>query len=159
MNKNELIEKLRQLPDQIEQLVEGLSDEDLTTHFLMKADGTPEWTVAQNVHHLFDSHSNCYIRCKLTLTENHPTIRPYDQDAWAELPDGKSADISTSLELLHGLHTRWVVFFEDLSEADWQRTGHHPEGGDFTLSDLLKSYVEHGESHIDQITRTLAARN
>lgn len=148
-----LIDKIRHLPAQLEELVIGLSVPELTTHFLAN-----EWTVAQNVHHLADSHMNSYIRCKLILTEEHPTLKPYDQDAWAALPDAQSAEISTSLTLLKQLHTRWVTFWETLPEEAWPRTGFHPENGSVTLEDQLRGYAAHGEVHIDQITRTLAAQ-
>lgn len=148
------IEKICRLPAQIEELVNGLSVTQLTTHFL-----AGEWTVAQNVHHLADSHMNSYIRCKLILTEEHPTLKPYDQDAWAKLPDAHLADLSTSLSLLRQLHARWVIFWETLPADAWSRTGFHPENGTVTLDDQLRAYAAHGEAHIDQITRTLAAEN
>ncbi|MFT5196331.1 MAG: hypothetical protein ACI85U_003363 [Candidatus Promineifilaceae bacterium] len=158
MDREDLIEKIRVLPDQIAELVVGISEYDLTTHFLMKADGSPEWTVAQNVHHLADSHMNSYIGFKMLLSENHPTILAYDENVWAAQPESMSADISHSLGILKNLHARWAIFFENLSEADWKRTGFHTEGGDFSLENQFKDYVEHGESHVDQIQRTLAAR-
>lgn len=148
----EYIEKIRLLPVQIEELVDGLTDEQLTTHYL---DG--EWTAAQNVHHLVDSHANSYMRCKLIMTEDNPPLRGYDQDAWAELPEAKSADIHYSLTTLLGLHDRWVNFFYSLSESDWVRTGQHSEIGQVSLADIVQSYARHGEAHIDQIKRTLAA--
>ena len=83
-----LIDKIAALPGQIEALVHGLSNAQLTTHYLPN-----EWTVAQNVHHLFDSHVNSYIRCKLIATEDNPPLKPYDQDQWANFPDASSADI------------------------------------------------------------------
>lgn len=146
------IDKIRRLPGQIEALVSGLSAAQLTTHFL-----AGEWTVAQNVHHLADSHMNSYIRCKLILTEENPPLKPYDQDAWANLPDAQSADLSTSLLLLAQLHARWVTFWENLPETAWGRVGFHPDNGPMTLADIVRSYAAHGEAHIDQITRTLAA--
>ena len=158
MNKSDLISKLRALPQQIHNQTKDLSEADLTTAYLLKEDGTPEWTVAQNVHHLADSHMNSYIRCMLVLTEDEPTIRPYDQDAWAARPEAQSADLSASLEILRSLHSRWAVMFETLSEDEWQRVGHHPESGPFTMADQLKNYVEHGEGHVDQIERTLTAK-
>ena len=147
-----LIDKIRRLPAQIEALVSGLNTAQLTSHFLVG-----EWTVAQNVHHLADSHMNSYIRCKLILTEEHPPLKPYDQDAWASLPDAQSADLSTSLALLKQLHARWVTFWETLPDDAWSRTGFHPDNGPMTLADIIQSYAAHGEAHIDQITRTLAA--
>lgn len=146
------IEKIRRLPAQIEELVSGLSESQRTTHFL-----ADEWTVAQNVHHLADSHMNSYIRCKLILTEENPPLKPYDQDAWANLPDGQAADLSPSLTLLKQLHARWVTFWETLPADAWHRTGFHPDNGPMTLEDIVRGYAAHGEAHINQITRTLAA--
>ena len=159
MNKRELIEKIRILPDQITKLVEGLSDEDLTTHFLKKADGSDEWTVAQNVHHLAETHMNCYIRCKLIMTEDTPQLWGNNVNLWAEMAEAKSADISASLALLHNLHANWVVFWQSLSGDDWKRMGIHPRAPECTLEFLIEAYAGHGDEHIDQITRTLAARN
>ena len=148
-----LIEQIRRLPDEVEALVGGLTSAQLTTHFL-----SGEWSVAQNVHHLADSHMNSYVRCKLMATEDNPTFRPYDQDLWAEMPDAKTAELSASLALLRSLHVRWVLFWESLSGAEWQRTGLHPDDGAVTLAQQLRLYAEHGEAHIDQIARTLAAQ-
>ena len=150
--KTAQIAKLALLPDQIEALVADLSAQQLTTHYL-----PDEWTVAQNVHHLADSHMNSYIRCKLMKTEEHPMLRSYDQDRWADLPDAATADLTASLALLRSLHERWIVFWESLSDEDWQRTGQFTSGNTITLEKQLDLYVWHGEAHIDQITRTLAA--
>lgn len=140
------------LPDQLEALVAGLSTAELTTHYLLH-----EWTVAQNVHHLVDSHANAYIRCKLIVTEESPPLKPYDQDAWADMPDGSEADISVSLAILRSLHTRWVRFWRQLPDEIWQRTGVHAVNGPMTLERILDLYANHGEAHLDQIRRTLAA--
>jgi hypothetical protein len=148
-----LIEKIQRLPEQVAELVIGLSDEQMTTHFI-----EGEWTVAQNVHHLCDSHMNSYIRCKLMLTEENPTLRPYDQDVWAALPDASGADVAASLELLRGLHGRWTTFWQNLAEEDWERPGFHPADGPVTLAAQLRLYAEHGEGHLRQIGNTLAAQ-
>lgn len=148
-----LIDKIRRLPEQIAELVDGLTDGQLTARPL-----AGEWSVAQNVHHLADSHMNSYIRCKLIATEVHPTLKPYDQEMWAELADASGPDVEVSLALLTALHSRWVVFWRNLPSDAWARTGFHPENGDVTLDDQLEAYAAHGESHIDQITRTLAAQ-
>lgn len=158
MKKEELIEQIRILPDQIEALVVGLSDEDLTTHFLMKEDGAPEWTVAQNVHHLADTHMNCYIRCKLIMTEDNPQLWGNDVNGWAAMPGGKSADVGDSLLILRSLHANWTKFWLSLAGGDWQRAGIHPRAPHCTLEFLLGAYAGHGNEHIDQIQRTLAAR-
>ncbi|MDE0198988.1 MAG: DinB family protein [Caldilineaceae bacterium] len=148
----EAIEKIRRLPQQVEDLVAGLSPQQLTAKPLPN-----EWTVAQNVHHIADSHINSYVRCKLMATEDNPTLKPYDEGAWALLSDGSSDDLSDSIALLKALHARWVVFWENLPEDAWQRTGQHPESGPVTLARQLELYVQHGEAHLDQIRRTLAA--
>lgn len=150
--RSNLIEKIRILPSQIEALVKDLTPEQLTAHYL---DG--EWSVAQNVHHLVDSHMNSYIRCKLIMTEEKPALRPYNQEAWAKLPDAAQADVSASLAILHAFHVRWVIFWQNLRDADWSRVGYHPENGDMSLDTILQTYADHGEAHIDQIQRTLAA--
>lgn len=147
-----LIAKIRILPSQISALVEKLTPEELMTESIKG-----EWTVAQNVHHLFDSHANSYIRCKLIATEDNPTLKPYDQDAWATFPDAQQADVSGSLALLKHLHERWVQFWLNLPDDAWQRTGFHPENGPVTLESLLEVYAAHGEAHIDQISRTITA--
>jgi hypothetical protein len=151
--RQESIDQIRQLPSQLAALVCDLTPAQLTTHYL-----PAEWSVAQNIHHLADSHMNSYVRCKLIVTEENPTFKPYDQDAWAALPDAQSADISTSLTLLTQLHARWVLFWKALPSDAWARTGFHPESGPVTLEDQLHLYAAHGLAHVEQITRTLAER-
>ena len=147
------IDRICRLPSQIERLVADLTAAQLTTRYL-----EGEWTVAQNVHHLADSHMNSYIRCKLILTEDEPQLTPYDQDSWASLPDAGTADLVTSLPLLHALHARWLHFWRSLEAEEWSRTGFHPENGHVRLDAILRSYADHGEAHIEQISRTLAAQ-
>jgi hypothetical protein len=147
------IEKIRSFPAQLEALVEYLDDDDLLGKPL---DG--EWSVQQIVHHLADSHMNAYIRTKLILAEDKPTLKPYDQEIWAEMIDTATTNIDESLFILRGLHRRWVRIFESLEDADWARQGVHPETGVMTLEDILKTYSDHGDNHIEQINRTLAAQ-
>lgn len=148
-----LIKKIQQLPEQVAELVAGLSDEQMMTPLIEQ-----EWTVAQNVHHLCDSHMNSYIRCKLILTEDNPPLKSYDQDLWAALPDASGADVSMSLASLAGLHKRWVMFWQTLPEEAWSRTGLHPESGLVTLEDQLCLYADHGEAHLRQISNVLSAQ-
>ncbi len=150
--RSEAIEKIRRLPQQVEELVSGLSPQELTAKTL-----ADEWTVAQNVHHLADSHINGYMRCKLMATEENPTLKPYDEGAWAQLADGSSPDLSDSLALLKALHARWVQFWENLPEDAWERSGLHPKHGAVSLVRQLDLCVAHSEAHLDQIRRTLAA--
>lgn len=144
---------IRHFPHKLREAVAGLTAEALTTRWL-----EGEWSVAQNVHHVADSHLTCYLRTKLILTEDRPTLKAYDQDAWAELPDATAADMRASLTILDGLHARWGQIFAGLSEADWARTGLHTETGEVSLDDILVTYSDHCAAHLEQIARTEAAR-
>lgn len=150
--RSELIAKIQQLPSQIEALVAGLTADQLTAHPL-----AGQWSVAQNVHHLFDAHANAYIRCRLIVTEENPPLKPYDQDQWAEFADAAQADVATSLSLLRGLHERWDSFWQTRHDSEWERSGLHAQMGIVTLERILLVYAGHGEAHIEQIRRTLAA--
>jgi hypothetical protein len=151
MNRAERIAVLRNFPDRLTALVSDLADEQLTTHYL---DG--EWTVAQNVHHLADSHMNSFIRLKLILTEDDPKVKSYDQDLWADTAEANDPNLASSLSLLRGLHERWVVIFESLTDEQWGRTG-QTTNTTITPEDLLRIYSNHCDAHVDQIERTLAA--
>lgn len=149
MTRDEKIAVIRDYVPRLRKRIEGLSDEQLTTAY-----NAPEWTVAQNVHHLVDSHLNSYMRFKLILTEDHPTLRPYDQERAAMLPDAMEADLTASLQILEGLHTRWARMLEHI--ADWAKTGYHPElERAISLDDLLTTYANHCEAHIEQIKAVL----
>ncbi len=141
-----LTERLRALPELVEQAVAGLSDEQLDTAY-----GEGKWTVRQVVHHLADSHSNANARFKLTLTENRPTLATYDQDLWAQLGE-MHLPLESSLSILRGLHCRWATLLQSLSEDDWQRRADHPEDGEYSFQSLIEVYAEHGETHVRQIT-------
>jgi hypothetical protein len=147
------IDQIRRLPEQVAALVRDLTPVQRTTAYL-----PGEWTVAQNVHHLADSHMNSYVRCKLIATEDDPPLKPYDQDRWAQFPDAADAHIELSMALLASLHARWVTFWEQLPDHVWERTGQHPESGAVTLERQLQLYAAHGQAHLDQIRRTLAAQ-
>ncbi|RYU82435.1 YfiT family bacillithiol transferase [Hymenobacter persicinus] len=110
------------------------------------------WTGRQVIHHVADSHINAYTRFRLALTEQNPTIRPYDEAAWAELPDVAATPITVSLTLLEALHTRWVNLLHHLSEEQWQRTFYHP-GNDrtSTLEQTLALYAWHGRHHLAHV--------
>ncbi|MDX5419465.1 MAG: putative metal-dependent hydrolase, partial [Hymenobacteraceae bacterium] len=116
------------LPTKVAQAIAHLSDEQLDTPY--RPGG---WTVRQVVHHLPDSHLNGYTRQKLALTEDNPTIRPYDEVAWAELPEAKTADPGISLQLLHALHQRWILMLHQLSAEQLDRTFTHPVSGQQTI--------------------------
>lgn len=107
------------------------------------------WNGRQVIHHVADSHVNAYVRFRLALTEDNPTINPYDESAWAELPDGPATPITVSLALLEALHTRFVTLMHHLTEAQWQRTFYH-SGNDrtSTLEQTLALYAWHGQHHL-----------
>jgi hypothetical protein len=150
--RREAIEAIRRFPDQLEAALEGLTEEQLTARPIPH-----EWSVAQNVHHLADSHLNAYIRLRLLLTEDNPPLKAYDQDQWAELPDAKDTDLALSLSILRGLHGRWAKLLDTLTEADFSRQGVHSSSGAYTIDDLLSIYSVHGTGHIEQMGRQLEA--
>lgn len=145
------IARLRRFPDELEALVKHLSEAELYTAYI-----PGEWSVAQNVHHLPDSHMNAYVRTRLILTADNPPLVGYNQAAWAELEDYK-LPIVPSLQLLRNLHIRWCTLFDSLINSDFARTGIHSEKGEVNLDDILVTYDNHCDAHIEQITRTLAA--
>lgn len=144
--RRDRIEKIRVLPTLVESAVKGLTGEQLDTPY---RDGG--WTVRQVVHHLADSHMNAFVRMKLILTEEVPTLKPYDQDAWAALPDCIGMPIGVSLEILRGLHDRWCALMGAVPEGAWARTALHPERGKVTLESQLVTYSGHGEKHVEHI--------
>ncbi|MFN5368300.1 MAG: DinB family protein [Roseiflexaceae bacterium] len=146
------IAAIRALPAQLQHAVAGL-----TPAQLVARPHADEWSIAQNVHHLADSHMTAYIRCKLIASEDRPPLKAYDQDAWAALPDGSNADISTSLTLLAALHVRWADFFATLAASDWQRVGIHSASGEVSLERQLIGYAAHGKDHLTQIDAVKAA--
>jgi uncharacterized damage-inducible protein DinB len=140
------IEEIAASPAALRNAVRGLDDKQLDTPY---RDGG--WTVRQVVHHVPDSHMNAFIRLKLGLTENHPTIKPYEQQLWSELPDARGP-IEPSLSLLDSLHERWVRLLRSLGERDFARTIFHPENGEMTLGLLTAHYAWHGKHHTAHIT-------
>ena len=142
------IEALAEAPAKLEVALRGLDDSQLDTPY--RPDG---WTVRQLVHHLADSHINSYTRIRLALTEEEPTIRPYDEKAWAELDDSRNAPVEPSLSILRGLHYRMVRLFRCLGPADFARKMHHPEVGPLTLDGIVWMYSWHSRHHVAHITR------
>jgi hypothetical protein len=141
------IEQIGHAPAALRDAVRGLSDAQLDTPY--RPGG---WTVRQVVHHLPDSHLNAYIRFKLALTEDEPTIKPYDEARWAVLEDGRNGPPDASLAMLDGLHARWVRLLRSLGARDFARTFNHPEHGKLTLDWVLGMYAWHGRHHVAHIT-------
>jgi uncharacterized damage-inducible protein DinB len=137
---------LRELPELLTSAVNGLNDAQLNTPY---RDGG--WTMRQVVHHIADSHMNSYVRCKLALTEYDPTIKPYDESAWATLADNHMP-VEVSLALTRALHERWVALFESLSDKDFQKKFVHPERGPQDLETTVALYAWHSRHHTAHIT-------
>ena len=115
------------------------------------------WTGRQVIHHVADSHLNAYVRFRLALTEDNPTVRPYDEAAWATLPDVAAAPVTVSLALLEGLHSRWLTLLHHLDEAQWQRTFYHPGNQTTsTLAQTLALYAWHGRHHLAHLKLLIA---
>ncbi|MBS1495901.1 MAG: putative metal-dependent hydrolase [Bacteroidetes bacterium] len=142
------------LPAKIEQAIANLDEAQLQTPY--RPGG---WTVHQLVHHVADSHMNAYIRFKLGLTENNPTIKPYDQDAWATMADTKNLPVNISTTILFAVHKRWMEVLKNISGHHWERTIVHPEyQKKMTLWELLGLYAWHGRHHVAHIN-ALRERN
>ncbi len=144
--RQEKITALRTLPGEVRGAIAGLNDAQLDTPY--REGG---WTVRQVVHHIADSHMNAYIRARLILTEDNPTLKPYDQDSWARLVDASGAPVAPSLAIIDGVHERLAQLFENCGDSDWNRPAHHPESGAMTLEKILNIYSGHGRNHVGQI--------
>ena len=140
------LDRLVAAPAHLRAVVQGLTGTQLDTPY--REGG---WSVRQVIHHLPDSHMNSYIRFKLALTETEPTIKPYDEAAWALLPDTVLTPVDTSLTLLEALHSRWVTLMRAMTDRQWGRTMRHPENGMLRLDQVLALYAWHGDHHIAHI--------
>jgi DinB superfamily len=145
--KKNLIGDIAAVPANLRAAVAGLSPQQLDTPY--RPGG---WTVRQVAHHVPDSHMNAYIRFKLALTEDEPTIKPYEQQYWAELPDSKDTPIEVSLAMLDSLHDRWVRVLRSITPEQWKRTFRHPDLGIVGLEKNLALYAWHGKHHVAHVT-------
>ena len=139
---------IENFPEKIKSETENLSDEQLDTPY------RPEgWTIRQVVHHCADSHMNAFIRLKLALSENTPTIKPYAEALWAELPDTKNLPLHSSFLILEGVHFRWTTALKNMSEKEFERSFIHPEKGkELTLHESTGMYAWHCNHHLAHIT-------
>jgi len=145
--KDKALDDVATTPANLRAAVKGLSEAQLDTPY------RPEgWTVRQVVHHMPDSHMNSYVRFKLALTEDEPTIKTYAEDRWAELADTKATPIGVSLTLFDSLHDRWVRLMRSLTTEDWKRSFRHPDLGPMSLEKALALYAWHGRHHVTHIT-------
>ena len=151
--RNDAIATLAELPEQLRNAVDGLSAAQLGTPY--REGG---WTVRQVVHHIADSHMNAVIRVKLSLTEDWPTVKPYDEAAWANLHD-VVAPVEWSLELVESLHARWVLLLQSLHEEQWMRGCNHPQNGPMTVERSTLLYAWHSRHHVAHITHLRGREN
>jgi uncharacterized damage-inducible protein DinB len=149
-DRTDAIATLAELPEQLRHAIDGLSFAQLGTPY--REDG---WTLRQVVHHIADSHMNAFIRVKLALTEDWPTVKPYDEAAWAKLHD-VAAPVEWSLELIESLHARWVMLLQSLQEEQWQRGWNNPESGSMTVEVATLMYAWHSRHHVAHITHLRA---
>jgi hypothetical protein len=145
--RSELIKDIQEAPAALRSAIKNLTPEQIETPYRDSG-----WTVRQVVHHIPESHMNAYVRFKLALTEDEPTIKPYMEDRWAGTPDVHSTPLEVSLTLLTSLHDRWVRLLRPLKPTDWKRTFRHPEIGIVSLEKTLALYSWHGQHHVAHIT-------
>jgi len=149
------ISEISTFPSRLKNEVNHLTNEQLNTQY------RPEgWTIRQVVHHCADSHMNSLIRLKLTLTEDQPTVKPYYEERWAELADSKNMPIEPSLKMIEGIHERWTVLLNNLSESDYSKIFIHPEHGKaFRIDENIGMYAWHCNHHLAHITETKKRNN
>lgn len=145
--RKSFIARLETLPALLRKTAEALNEKQLASSYREHG-----WTARQIVHHIADSHCNMYIRVKLALTSETPTINPYDENKWSEFPDGKSGDIQISLSMIESLHHRIVATLKSLSEDDFKRTYIHPQyQTKSSIDEVLALYAWHGDHHLGQL--------
>jgi hypothetical protein len=145
--RKHMIESLAAAPAKFRAAVAGLNDQQLDTRY--RSGG---WTVRQVIHHVADSHMNAYIRIRFAVTEAEPLVKAYDEKAWAELADARSAPVEISLQLLDAVHQRLVILLHSVREIDYNRAMKHSENGLMSLDDVLALYEWHGRHHVAHIT-------
>jgi hypothetical protein len=147
-NRQSAIDAIAGLPAALETVLAGLDEQQVDTPY--RPDG---WTVRQLVHHIADSHMNAYMRFRLALTEQEPSIKGYDEKAWAELADSRSMPVTVSVQLLSALHARWAALLAAMQPEDFTRTLVHPVNGKGTLERYTALYAWHGTHHVAHIQR------
>ncbi len=145
--RSDAISQIAETPKRMRNALDGMTGGQLETPY--RPGG---WTVRQLAHHVPDSHMNAYVRLKLALTEVDPTIKPYEEQLWAELPDSRETPVEVSLALLEFLHMRWNFLLRALQPADFARTLRHPVNGAMTVDNLVHHYAWHGRHHVAHIT-------
>jgi hypothetical protein len=150
--RQDCITKIKNFPSDLERIILNLTTDQL--HLACPPehptlDGV--WNIAQTIHHIADSHIHAYVRMKLILTEDRPTLKTWEQEAWAEFDDANKIDVTASLNILHGLHDRWSTMLAQLEPGYFARIGIHPEMGELSIDHFVETYARHGHGHIQQI--------
>lgn len=145
------IKIIEDLPSQLKKVLSNVDSPKLTARY------RPEgWTIQQVVHHLADSHINSFVRFKLALTENNPTIKPYEEKSWAEMIDANDSNIEDSIQIISGIHARWVKLMRNMSSSDWDKSFQHPEGNrTISLNFALTIYEWHCRHHLQHIVNAI----
>ena len=152
---NEMMHELKEFPQRLQHLVQKFSEEQLDTPYREAG-----WTARQVINHLADSHMNAFIRTKLALTEEHPTIKPYNETTWAELPDSRNMPVAASMKIMEGVHLRWYQLFKNLTDKQLEKTFFHPVNEkSYTLKELLANYIWHGNHHYAHIENLRKEKN
>ena len=146
----DLIRKIEEFPHELEKISSSLNDENLN---VLIREGA--WSIRQSINHLADSHINSFVRIKFALSEDNPTIMPYNEEKWAEISDTKNMDIEPSILIIKGLHARLVNILENIHYSDWERPLIHPDVGEMKLSEYVKVTAEHGSKHLQSIVKVL----
>lgn len=147
--KRRNLRDIAELPGKLRGAVAGLAPQHLDIPY--REGG---WTIRQIVHHIPDSHMNSYVRFKLALTEEQPTIKPYDEKLWAEIPEARTAPIEISLDMVDALHRRWSLMLDNMTDAGFERSIMHPEIGALKLKSMVAGYGWHCRHHVAQIVAT-----
>ncbi|MCE7737301.1 MAG: metal-dependent hydrolase [Candidatus Heimdallarchaeota archaeon] len=146
----DLVNQIRDFPSELESLIAKIDELSLDLPIRKGA-----WTIRQSINHLVDSHVNSFIRIKFTISEDDPTIMPYNEKLWSEMKDTKEMDILSTIQIIRGLHMRMSFLLENLSAEDWDRPLTHPDVGKLKLSEYVKVAADHGSLHLNSIINSL----
>ena len=152
MNQSEIIRQVKEFPEQLELFANKLTESQLNTPIREGA-----WTIRQSIHHLVDSHSHSYIRIKFALTEENPSVKAYDENQWAQLPDCMEMPIKVSLDAIRGIHGRIAYVLEHIPQKDWKRTLFQPELGKVDLLQYAERFAIHGPTHLSSLQSVVSS--
>lgn len=149
--KNTWIESIQGLPEKLEKATAGISEDQLNLIYRPEA-----WTVAQVVNHLADSHMNAFLRFKFAMAEDHPHVKGYEENDWAQTVDAKNLNLKPSLDIIRGIHARWTQVLQNMDAKEFERTYHHLSyKSDWTLMSVLNLYAWHSDHHLAHVHQAL----